>query len=306
LPCFAATPWPVTSCGAFLNPNPTRPLQPRFQAWAPRFLIPLTRTAGLAKVAGMISAATHARQEGPASALPARHHEHLFFSGMALLLLTTVFVGFAPTYYLAGMVPAPEPGRLNLPSAIIRVHAVVSTIWMLLFAAQVSLVAAHRIRLHRRLGAIGFLLACVMVVTGLMAGADTLARNVPPGLSELLYMVNVSMVVVFAVLMAFAYRMRNTPPAHKRLILIANIALLFAPLIRIPIALLYLNIPAATRASYVFLLPILLYDLWSTHTIQRVTLWASAFLIFCYEVRFLVAETALWHAFAAWVRSSGS
>lgn len=224
---------------------------------------------------------------------------------MALLLLATVFVGFAPTYYMAGIVPAPEPASLNLPSTIVRVHAVVSTLWMLLFAVQVLLAGAQHIRLHRRLGTIGFLLACVMAVSGLLAGADTLSRNVPPGLAEVLFIVNVSMAAVFAALMAFAYRMRNAPPAHKRLILIANIALLFAPLIRFPAALLYHNIPAATRASYLFLIPILLYDLWSTRRIHPVTLWASAFLVLIFEVRFPVAGMAAWHGFAGWVRSIG-
>ncbi len=234
--------------------------------------------------------------------VPSRSHEHWFFSLLALLLLATVFAGFAPTYYLAGIVPAPDPSRLTLPSTIIRVHAVVATLWMLLFAAQVSLVAARRVHLHRRLGVLGFLLAVLMVVTGLMAGTDTLRRNVPPGLAELLYIVNVSMVVVFAVLVAFAYRLRATPPAHKRLIVVANIALLFAPLIRWPNPLLYLNIPAATRASYLFLLPIVLYDLWSTRRIHPATLWSGAFLIFVYEVRFFIAGTTAWHAFASWIR----
>jgi hypothetical protein len=162
----------------------------------------------------MASPAVQTRDHDGSSALAARRYEHLFFSGMALLLLATVFVGFAPTYYLAGIVSAPEPGGGTLPSDIVRVHAIVSTIWMLLFAAQVSLVAAQRARLHRRLGLLGMLVACAMFVTGLMAGTDTLARNVPPGLSELLYIVNVSMVAVFAVLMVLAFRWRNTPPAQ--------------------------------------------------------------------------------------------
>lgn len=225
---------------------------------------------------------------------------------MAVLLLATVFVGFAPTYYLAGLVPAPEPSRLNLPSGIVRVHAVVATLWMLLFAVQVSLVALHRVNLHRRLGALGFLLACAMVVTGFMAGTDTLVRNVPPGLAELLYIVNCTMVALFAIFVAFAYRMRKAPPAHKRLILMANIAVLFAPLIRIPTPLLYLNIPAATRASYLFLLPLFLYDFWSMRKIHPATLWSSVLLVFVYESRAAFAATAPWHNFSAWMRALGT
>jgi hypothetical protein len=48
--------------------------------------------------------------------LPGRRYDHLFFSGMAVLILATVFVGFARTYFLAGVFRAP------LPSPIIHVH----------------------------------------------------------------------------------------------------------------------------------------------------------------------------------------
>lgn len=234
-----------------------------------------------------------------ASTSVSRPHEHLFFAGMAVLLLATVFVGFAASYYLAGMVKAP------LPSRIIHVHALVATFWMLLLAAQVSLVSAHRVDLHRRLGVSAVPLACAMVVTGLMAGADVLRRGIPPGLEHLLFLINTNMVFVFAVLIALAFRMRGDPPAHKRFIVIANVALMFAGFIRWPVEVLYHSIPAAARVPYCFLLLLALYDLWSTRRIHPVTLWASAFLVFVFEVQFLVAETMAWRSFAAWVRSIG-
>lgn len=59
-----------------------------------------------------------------ASASTRQRHEHLFFSGIAVLLLATVFVGFAASYYLAGMVKAPlrrEDGLRGVPAdAIVR------------------------------------------------------------------------------------------------------------------------------------------------------------------------------------------
>ncbi|MBI1323159.1 hypothetical protein GC170_08220 [bacterium] len=227
-------------------------------------------------------------------------HEHLFFSGMAVLLLATVFVGFASSYYLAGMVNAP------LPSAIVHVHALVATSWMLLFAAQVSLISARRVDLHRRLGIMAVPLACAMVVTGLMAGADILRRGIPPGQEHLLFLINTDMVFVFAVLVALGYRMRGTPQAHKRLIVIGNVALMFAAFIRWPVGFLFHNIPAAARAPYGFLLLMVLYDLWSMRRIHPVTLWAGAFLVFVFEVQFLVAETMAWRAWADWVKNVGS
>ena len=247
-------------------------------------------------------ATTTAQQDDqyPASTSARRPHEHLFFAGMAVLLLATVLVGFADSYYVAGMVKAP------LPSRIIHVHALVATFWMLLFAAQVSLVCAHRVDLHRRIGVIAVPLACAMVVTGLLAGADTLRRGVPPGLEHLLFLINTNMVFVFAVLIALAYRMRGDPPTHKRFIVIAHVALMFAAFIRWPVEFLYHNISAAARAPYCFLLLLVLYDLRSTRRIHPVTLWASAFLVFVFEVQFFVAESMAWRSFAAWVRTIGA
>jgi hypothetical protein len=41
--------------------------------------------------------------------LPGNRFDHIFFPGIAWLMLIVVFVGFAPTYYLAGLVRAPLP-----------------------------------------------------------------------------------------------------------------------------------------------------------------------------------------------------
>jgi len=248
----------------------------------------------------MSDTAAQRNDHASVSASSKGRHEHLFFSVMALLLLATAFVGFASSYYLAGMVNAP------LPSGIIHVHALVATCWMLLFAAQVSLIPPRRIDLHRRLGIMAVPLACAMVVTGLLAGADILRRGIPPGAEHLLFLINTDMVFVFAVLIALAYRMRGTPQAHKRAIVIGNVALMFAAFIRWPVGFLYHNIPAAARAPYGFLLLMVLYDLWSIRRIHPVTLWASAFLVFVFEVQFLVAETMAWRAFADWVKNVGS
>jgi hypothetical protein len=98
--------------------------------------------------------------------------EHLFFCGMALLLLATVFVGFAHTYFLAGVFRAP------LPSPIIHVHAVLFSAWILLLITQTSFVSVGRVDIHRSLGIAGFGLTCLMVVVGALAANDLLARGV--------------------------------------------------------------------------------------------------------------------------------
>jgi hypothetical protein len=68
---------------------------------------------------------------------------------MALLMLVTVFVGFAPSYYLAGLF------RAALASPIIHVHGALFSCWILLRVTQTSLVSAGRGDVHRRLGMAG-------------------------------------------------------------------------------------------------------------------------------------------------------
>lgn len=225
-----------------------------------------------------------------------QRYEHFFFSGMAFLLLATFFTGFASSYYLAGMTRAP------LPDKTIHIHAIIFTIWLLLFVAQVSLAFINKFHLHRQLGIVSFVFTFAMIVTGLMASVDALKRTIAPGVDELLFMINITMTLGFASFVAAAYRMRNTPAAHKRLILMANIALVFAGLIRWPVDALFHNIPFAARASYLFLLPIALYDLWSIRKIHRVTLWSSILLVLVFELRFVVAKTIAWHHFVAWIK----
>ena len=236
-------------------------------------------------------------QPGP----PGRRYDHYFFSGMALLLLATVFLGFARTYYLAGVFHAP------LPALIIHVHGAVFSAWILLLVTQTSLVAAGRVDIHRRLGIAGFLLACLMIVLGVLAATNALVRSSnPPGVDgKTFYIVPITDMLIFGVLVFFAFRARFNPAAHKRLILIATIGLMIAAIARWPFTAVQGKPLVATLFTYVFLLLLVAYDLWSTRKIHRATLWASTFLILVQQIRFPIGQTAAWHAFATWAQSLG-
>ena len=233
--------------------------------------------------------------------VPGRCFDHGFFSGMALVLLATVFVGFARSYYLAGVFHAP------LPSFIIHLHGAAFSCWILLLVTQTSLVSAGRVDIHRRLGIAGFLLACLMVVVGVMAATDSLLRHGgPPGRDvQAFYIVPLTDMVIFATLVFFAFRARFNPATHKRLILVATIGLTIAAIARWPLAWVSRNPGRAGLFSYIFLLMMVAYDLWSTRKVHRATLWAGAFVIFVQQIRLPLGHTAAWHAFASWVQSLG-
>ena len=232
------------------------------------------------------------------TAPPGRRFDHFFFSRMALLMLATVFLGFARTYYLAGVFQAP------LPSLIVHSHGAAFSCWILLLVTQTSLVSTGHLQTHRRLGVAGFLLASLMVILGVLAATDSLVRQAGPAGRDpkFFYIIPLTDMLVFGTLIFFAFRARSNPATHKRLILVATTALMIAAIARWPIWS-YRDPIRATFVSYVFLLLLVAYDLWSTRKLHRATIWASAFLIFIQQIRIPIGKTAAWHAFATWVQT---
>lgn len=236
-----------------------------------------------------------------AKPLPGRRYDHLFFSAMIALLLATVLLGFAHTYYLAGVFDAP------LASRILHIHGAIFSCWMLLLLAQATLVSSGRTDIHRRLGIAGFFLAGLVVLFGVLAGADALARL---GNRITLQLLSFSItpftdMLDFGVLAGTALHLRANPAAHKRLILLATISLMRAAIFRWPFAFVFHNQIRALLLSYVFILILIAYDLWSTHKVQRATAWATPFLVLVHLLRIPIGRTGAWHAVAEWIQSWG-
>ena len=147
----------------------------------------------------------------PASRLPGRRYDRPFFLIMSLLILATVFLGFARTYYLAGLIRAP------LPSWIVHVHGALFSTWIILLLVQTSLVSAHRLDLHKKLGLFAFGLTCVMVPFGLLAARNSLMRNfAPPGFplgAPTFFIIPVTDMFMFATLIYFGWTLRTSRPA---------------------------------------------------------------------------------------------
>src|SRR4026207_85778 len=85
------------------------------------------------------------------------------FVGMAIAAVATVFFGFAPSYYLrsfthTAVYPTGLPVSPSLP-ALVHVHALAFSAWILLFLVQTTLIAIDRRYLHRGLGVAGAMLA---------------------------------------------------------------------------------------------------------------------------------------------------
>jgi hypothetical protein len=247
--------------------------------------------------------ATASRVSVPSSTrLPGRRFDHLFFAGMIVLMLATVFLGFARTYFLAGVFHAP------LPSAIIHIHGAIFSCWMLLVLTQTTLVSAHRVDIHRKLGLAGFGLACLMVMMGVLATADELRRKgsiPPPPDMRAFSIVPLTSILLFGLFIALAYRARKDSPLHKRLILLGMTDMMVAGIARWPFRFVYQNVGNAVLVSCFFIVALVLYDLWSTHRIHRATLWGGILIILVQQTRMTIGATAAWQAFAGWMQSWG-
>ncbi len=203
--------------------------------------------------------------------------EHVFFSGMAALILAAVLLGFAQTFYLRGILHIPHFKAFAarpLP-AVVYIHGTIFSLWILLLLAQTSLVAARRVDLHRRLGILGFSFACLLVLAGVAVVCEQLANSQPGAPTIAGTARQVLRVVSFAVLVYFGYRQRRNPAVHKRLMLIATINLLPAAIVRWPVITAG-NFGLTLLLCCALLALVVCYDLLSTRRVYRATLWGIA------------------------------
>ena len=232
-----------------------------------------------------------------ASRVARRCSDDRFFVGFALVILTIVAVGFAPTYFLAGVF------RAKLPSAIIHVHAVIFTSWILLFVFQIALVSSHRTKLHRQFGVFGGLLAAGVVVLGFLAATDSYARGFSPPHSGIppstFYAIPMFEIGTFATLVCAGFSTRKNGPAHKRLMLIATIELLGPAIGRWPIGLLHTIPPLISGVILLLLLVMAAYDYWTLHKIHGATALGGGFVILSQTLAFPVGHSIPWRLFAA-------
>jgi hypothetical protein len=224
-----------------------------------------------------------------------------FFSGMALAMAATAFVGFAPTYYLAGLNDAPTPPL----TPNVHLHGALSTAWMLLLAGQTLLVARGRTDIHRLTGMAGAVLGVAIFISGVLlaigserrvhtdANAGTMADP------YVFLMFPLAAVSIFAVFALAGVLNRSRPDAHKRLMLLATMSLLGPALARIVTQV--MHIPGALGALVlinVFLAALVAYDFASRGRPHPATLWAGGFLLLSEPLRVAIAFAEPWQAFA--------
>ncbi len=233
-----------------------------------------------------------------AIALGAR--DRVFYSGISVAMAVTVFVGFAPTYYLRSLFGAPPTvsGATTL-TPLAQLHGALFTAWVVLFLAQTALVATHRTRVHRRLGIAGGVLAAAMVVVGASTAIASAARGAaPPGAEPLAFLtVPLVDILLFALFVSAALWRRRERETHKRLMLLAYISLMAAAVARLP-GILPLGPFVFFGLAFVFLLVAVVYDLISRGRIHPTYIWGGALLVVSVPGRLMMSGTETWRRIA--------
>jgi hypothetical protein len=234
--------------------------------------------------------------------------DRTFFVGMAIAAMVTVFLGFAPSYYLRPFVhvakyPTGVPVSPSL-APLVHAHAIAFSAWMTLFLVQSTLIATGRADAHRRFGVAGAVLAAIMIVLGLMTAVRGARDGWNPGgpyPDSLAFMiVGLVDILVFASFVAAGLYFRRRPELHKRLMLLATVGGLMWP--------------AITRMPYVAGRPILMFGLLSAlvlasavrdvllrSSVHQVSLWGGLLILAAFPVRVAIGLTGTWHTFAAWL-----
>jgi hypothetical protein len=222
--------------------------------------------------------------------------DDVFFPAMAVLILAVVFIGFAQSYFLPGMVFAP------LPNALVHLHGALFVSWIFLLVLQNGLVAISQVKWHMTLGILGVILPPLMVVFGVLTVFDSVRRNSAlPVPFEMIVVGDFEELALFAGLTAWGLLARRSPVAHKRLMILGTIAIAGPAINRWPFPQ-EIRLPA-TMAVY-SLLPLLVvaYDLWSRRRIHRSTAIATTLILTAMLTLVPVASLPIWHGFVAWIR----
>jgi len=164
--------------------------------------------------------------------------ERKFYSRMAIFLVVIVFLGFAPSFYLRGIVPEYPRPNPTLPPAVIF-HGLMFTLWMALLVIQTQLVATRRTATHMKLGKASMLVAIALLPVMYLTAVWAVPRESHPPFTDALNWTAIPLAVIpaFAFLVYEAWRRRRESQWHKRLMLSATILFAAGPgFSRIPLA----------------------------------------------------------------------
>lgn len=222
--------------------------------------------------------------------VPNAQAERRFYTGAAVAMIAFVFIGFAPSFYLRGLVVVPRPNPDISP--LVMVHGLMFSAWMLIFLAQVRLVASGRLALHRRLGQWSFAFAASLIPLMVATTIGQVARaNQPPDFTPLAWTAIPAIPIpLFAAFLVAGWAMRRDPQAHKRMMLCAAMTMMDPAIGRLPVF--PPGIVGMQLSDFAGWLPFLALVVWDLYS-RRAVHWTTALCTVGWGIMLLARQAAV-------------
>ena len=235
--------------------------------------------------------------------MPARRRRFGYAMWGVVCLLISL-VGFWPSY-----VAPLATGTYQSPSPMMPWHVLSTALWLGLLILQSLLVQYGRVGLHRLLGPLGAIVAVGVVVTGVVVQIDVMGMYAAKGdtlNAVLIPFIRFTLLLGFAVCVAWAIALRRRPDWHKRLIILGTFPLLQSAFDRMGANVFGLPEIRGLFAGVGHLALMILFLVWDRRTLGRfhpVTRWGTVLLILFYLLSPAIAGTAWWRQLAATLAS---
>ncbi len=230
--------------------------------------------------------------------LQAERQGQFFYTAMGLLIAGLVFAGYAQSYYLARW--SDVPARAPELTALIHVHALSFTLWILLGAVQPALVASGGVEAHKRVGGAGVIVAGLVWALGNWAAIEAIHVGYR-GLGDpyAFYAITFFSIQAFALIVALGVWKRRDAETHKRLMLLSNAAILEAAVGRLPLDAVVATAPLSFYlGADLVILAGAAYDKLTRGQVHAVWIWGGGALVLSQLLRVAIMHTEPWLAFA--------
>ena len=234
------------------------------------------------------------------SALASKRFDRFLYVSTSLFFLALVFWTFARTFYLQRFFHAPPL------SALLYVHGVVMSGWVVLLVVQTGLIASHHVQWHRWLGVFGAFWAVLLVLFGTVTTLHAAAREVRgntafAGSQVTITSLDMLQMLFFAGFVALAIRHRRRPADHKRLMLLTIACMLPDALARLPVSFMsrateaQLNLRIMMGLDLFVLICVAVDTIWHRR-LHPAFAWGASLFLGAFHLALYVTQTQGWVA----------
>ena len=223
-----------------------------------------------------------------------------FYLILSLVMAAVIIGGFSRT------VPDDFTASPSLP-VLLFVHGAIFSLWVVLLVTQPALIFRGSIRLHRRLGLAGAVLAAAMVVMALAATFVAIHDNLVPSFfpPAVFLAMNTIGILVFGALVTAGVKLRRQADWHRRLMLCATVSILGPGIGRL------LPMDSFGHAAPMVMFGVIMlfalagpaYDLITRRRVHAAYLWGVGIILISMLMTGPVAFSSPTQALLAWIHS---